>query len=139
MNTKIKKVGVIGAGQMGIGISQVCATSGFDVNLVDINDEIVDHAKNKIEESLQKLTTRGKITEDEKTFALGKIKFGTDLSVFKGCQLVIEAVTDETVVRDETPAAEEAPAEEAPAEEAPAEEAPKDESSVDSKEKNHKN
>ena len=50
MNTKIKRVGVIGAGQMGIGISQVCATSGFDVNLVDINDEIVDHAKNKIEE-----------------------------------------------------------------------------------------
>lgn len=102
MNTKINKVGVIGAGQMGIGISQVCATSGFDVNLVDINDEIVDHAKNKIEESLQKLTKRGKITEDEKTFALGKIKFGTDLSVFKSCQLVIEAVTENEDVKNKT-------------------------------------
>ena len=65
------------------GISQVCATSGFDVNLVDINDEIVDHAKNKIEESLQKLAKRGKITEDEKTLALGKIKFGIDLQFFQ--------------------------------------------------------
>ncbi len=100
MSTKIKKVGVVGAGQMGIGISQVCSTSGFDVNLVDINDEIVDHAKNKIEESLQKLTTRGKITEDEKTFALGKIKFGTDLSIFKSCQLVIEAVTENEDVKN---------------------------------------
>tara|TARA_B100000945_G_scaffold300199_1_gene281661 strand:+ start:244 stop:1125 length:882 start_codon:yes stop_codon:yes gene_type:complete len=100
MSTKIKKVGVVGAGQMGIGISQVCSTSGFDVNLVDINDEIVDHAKNKIEESLQKLTKRGKITEDEKIFALGKIKFGTDLSVFKSCQLVIEAVTENEDVKN---------------------------------------
>ena len=100
MNSKIKQVGVVGAGQMGIGISQVCATSGFDVNLVDINDEIVEQAKTKIEESLQKLTKRGNITEDEKTFALGKIKFGTDLSIFKSCQLVIEAVTENEDVKN---------------------------------------
>ena len=100
MNSKIKQVGVVGAGQMGIGISQVCATSGFEVNLVDINDEIVEQAKTKIEESLQKLTKRGNITEDEKTFALGKIKFGTDLSIFKSCQLVIEAVTENEDVKN---------------------------------------
>ena len=100
MNSKIKNVGVVGAGQMGIGISQVCATSGFEVNLVDVNDEIVDHAKNKIEESLQKLTKRGKITEDEKIVALDKIKFGTDLGVFESCQLVIEAVTENEDVKN---------------------------------------
>ena len=100
MNSKIKQVGVVGAGQMGIGISQVCATSGFEVNLVDINDEIVEQAKTKIEESLQKLTKRGNITEDEKTFALGKIKFGTDLGIFKSCQLVIEAVTENEDVKN---------------------------------------
>ena len=100
MNSKIKQVGVVGAGQMGIGISQVCATSGFDVKLVDVNDEIVEQAKTKIEESLQKLTKRGNITEDEKTFALGKIKFGTDLGIFKSCQLVIEAVTENEDVKN---------------------------------------
>ena len=66
MKDEIGKVGVIGAGQMGVGISHVCAASGFDITLVDLSDEILSDAQSTIDKNLNRLLKRGKLSEAER-------------------------------------------------------------------------
>ena len=96
----IKKVGVIGAGQMGNGIAHVSALNGYDVVLNDINEEAIDQALNTIRGNLERQQKRGIIADSDIDAALARIKPSTDLDPLNECDIVIEAATeDETVKR----------------------------------------
>jgi 3-hydroxybutyryl-CoA dehydrogenase len=96
----IRKVGIIGAGQMGSGIAHVIALYGYDVVLHDLNKERVDTAIATIDKNLARQVASGKITEEDKKKALARISYADSLQAFSDADLVIEAATeDETVKR----------------------------------------
>ncbi len=95
----IKRITVVGSGTMGNGIAQVCAATGYDVNIIDVKQEFLDRAIKMITKSLDRLLKKEKITEDDKKTVLGHINPSTDLSVAKNAQLVIEAVTEELNIK----------------------------------------
>jgi len=99
MTEIIKSVGVIGAGQMGVGIAHVCAASGLGINLVDVSDEILSKAKATIDQNLARLVKRGKLTEKQKTLALNNLNVSSDVKVVADCDLVIEAATEDEEVK----------------------------------------
>ena len=90
----MKKIGVIGAGAMGCGIAHVASLSGFEVILVDVKDEFVEKGLSLISKNMDKQLEREKISIHEKEAALSLINISTDLNLFKECDLVIEAVTE---------------------------------------------
>src|SRR5258705_8640356 len=97
----IKTVGVIGAGQMGSGIAHVCAISGLDVKLSDLSGERLTKAIGQIDYNIGRQVARGKVSEKDKSAAMKRIVTGTDYTMFNGCDMVIEAATeDETVKRE---------------------------------------
>jgi 3-hydroxybutyryl-CoA dehydrogenase len=97
---QIRKVGVIGAGQMGNGIAHVCAVSGFDVLLNDISKERVEKGLATINGNLARQVKSGKITEAQREAALKHIAGAPSFDEFSSCDLVIEsAVEDEQVKR----------------------------------------
>ena len=99
MTNIIKNVGVIGAGQMGVGIAHVCAASGFNIKLVDISDEILSEAKNTIEQNLSKLVKRGRMSEDQKQITLQNVSVSSEIKTLSDCDLVIEAATENENVK----------------------------------------
>ncbi|MDO4264029.1 MAG: 3-hydroxybutyryl-CoA dehydrogenase [Deinococcus sp.] len=94
------KFGVIGAGQMGGGIAQVAAQSGFDVVVHDQKQEFLDRGRGVIEKSLAKLHEKGKLTDTPEQ-VLGRMTFTTDLTDFAGCDLVVEAIVENEGVKKE--------------------------------------
>ena len=101
MPAELKKIGIIGAGQMGNGIAHVCALAGYDVYLADLGTEQLDKAMAAIEKNMSRQVGRGTISESEKDTALRRIETGIAYDGFKTCDLVIEAATeDEQVKRD---------------------------------------
>jgi 3-hydroxybutyryl-CoA dehydrogenase len=94
----IKKIGIVGSGTMGSGISQVAATRGFDVVLNDLEDELLERAIKKIDKSLSKLVEKGKIEEDKEAI-LGRIQTATELESLKETDFVIEAVFEDFGVK----------------------------------------
>ena len=95
----IESVGVIGAGQMGSGIAQVCAVAGLSVQLLDIDQQRLDRALEGIEANLMRQAARGRIAEDEVKAALGRIATGTDYAGFAGSDLVIEAASEDEAIK----------------------------------------
>lgn len=95
----VKKIGVIGAGQMGHGIALVSAQAGFDVILRDIKDEYVQKGVSKIEKFLDKSIEKGKMTTDDKKKIMGHIKTTTKLTDMKDVDLVIEAIFENVQVK----------------------------------------
>ncbi len=89
----IQSVGIIGAGTMGNGIAQACAVSGLNVVMVDISDAAVQKGLATISSSLDRLIKKEKMTEAEKSAALGRIKTSTQYQDFQSTQMVIEAAT----------------------------------------------
>ncbi|PWC77470.1 3-hydroxybutyryl-CoA dehydrogenase [Azospirillum sp. TSH64] len=99
--TTIKKIGIIGAGQMGSGITQVCAQAGYDVFLSDISEAALEKSLAGISRNFDRQIQKGKLSEADKTAALARIVTGTDLSIFGDCDLVVEAATEnEALKRD---------------------------------------
>ena len=98
---EIKDTCVIGAGVMGEGIAQLVATHGYNVNLVDLNDEILEKAKHNIEKNLNKFfVAKGKITKQEAEQALSRINLTVDLKkAIKDVQIVIEAVFEDMILK----------------------------------------
>ena len=96
---KIKKVGVVGCGQMGGGITQVCAQSGYQVIASEINDELLNKGLTSINTSLTRGVEKGKATQQDKDAALARIKGTTDMRDFSDCDLVIEAVVEDLNVK----------------------------------------
>ena len=97
----VKKIGIIGAGQMGHGIALVAAKSGFDVILRDVKDEFVNKGLSKIERFLDKSIEKGKMTADEKKKILSRVKGTTKLDDLKNVDLVIEAIFENIDVKKE--------------------------------------
>jgi len=95
---EIKKIGVIGAGTMGTGITQVAATAGFDVLLHDVEEDFLKKSLVRLDKSLSKLIEKGKI-EGEKGAILGRIQTTTDLANFKDVDFAVEAVFEDFEVK----------------------------------------
>ena len=91
---KISNIGIVGAGTMGSGISQVAALTGYDIVMQDVSEEVTNRGLGTINKSLQRLVDREKITADAKEIAIRNIRTTTDLSDLADCDLVIEAATE---------------------------------------------
>ena len=89
----IESIFIVGAGTMGGGIAQVAATSGFEVTLMDVIREQLEHAKANIAYSVDKLVTKDVITEEQKAAALN-IQMVTDYTGLNTAEMIIEAATE---------------------------------------------
>jgi 3-hydroxybutyryl-CoA dehydrogenase len=90
----IERIAVIGAGQMGNGIAQVAATSGFEVVMIDINQEAVDRGMATIERSLNKLVQKERLSQEDADAARARLSVSTDRSACAEADLVVEAVPE---------------------------------------------
>jgi 3-hydroxybutyryl-CoA dehydrogenase len=93
------KIGVIGAGQMGAGIAQVCATFGLQVTLVDLAEKQLEKGRATIEKSLGRLVSKDKLTQDEADNALQQITFVTDSNRLSDADLVIESAVENEKIK----------------------------------------
>ena len=98
---EIRRIGIIGAGQMGCGIAQICVLAGFGVVLSDVSAEALAAAKEAIERNLSRQVARGRIGEEEKAAALAHISQTSDYAAFGDCDMVIEAATEREDVKRE--------------------------------------
>jgi 3-hydroxybutyryl-CoA dehydrogenase len=95
----LRRIGIVGAGQMGGGIAHVCALAGLDVAISDINDQILERGRAAIDRNLSRQVARGRIREDEKQAALAHIRAGLGYRLFGDCDMVIEAATENEDVK----------------------------------------
>jgi len=98
---EIAKVGVVGAGQMGSGIAEVCALAGCDVYLLDVSQERLDSARSAITESIGQLAAKRRISEGDGRKALARMSSGLEYEGFRDCQLAIEAATEDEQIKRE--------------------------------------
>jgi 3-hydroxybutyryl-CoA dehydrogenase len=98
---EIKLIGVVGAGQMGSGISEVCLTSGFQVLMRDITREAIERGKVRITGDLEKRVQKGKMTSDEKEDVLKRLSTTTRIEDFGNCDFVIEAAVENIPLKEE--------------------------------------
>jgi len=96
----IESIGVIGAGIMGNGITQVLAASGLQVIMIDINQAAIDKGMQSISSSFDRLVKKEKMTADDKAAALARIKPSLDYTDLKGLHLVIEAATENKPIKE---------------------------------------
>jgi len=90
---------VIGAGQMGSGIAQVCAMAGFEVILHDLNEEIVQKGISSIKKQLQKQVEKEKLTNSEKEEIIQRLNVSSTLDDVKKADLIIEAIIEKMEVK----------------------------------------
>ncbi|MER2171003.1 3-hydroxybutyryl-CoA dehydrogenase [Psychrobacillus psychrodurans] len=95
----IQKVLVIGAGQMGSGIAQVCAQAGFDVKLNDREQQFYDRGIQTITKNLSRTVEKGRMTEDEKQSVLNKITMSLSIEDANDVDLVIEAAVENMEIK----------------------------------------
>ena len=98
----IKTVGVIGCGLMGAGIAQVSAQARFPTTVVEATQELLDRGLGSIRKSLEALVAKAKIDERNRQDTLGRLKGATELEALKDCDLVIEAITENQALKNET-------------------------------------
>ncbi len=91
---EVKKVGVVGCGSMGAGIAQLCAQSGFQVVVSEINDEFLKRGMGFIDKVLSRSVEKGKLAQADKDAIMGRIKGTTNTKDFADCDLVIEAAIE---------------------------------------------
>ena len=95
----IHRVGVIGAGQMGGGIAEVCARAGVDVIVFDTGEALIAAGRERLVKSLERGVGAGRITEGERDGAIDKLRFTTSLTDLADRQLVIEAVIEDESIK----------------------------------------
>jgi 3-hydroxybutyryl-CoA dehydrogenase len=95
----IERVGVIGAGQMGAGIAEVSAKAGADVVVFEPTEELTAAGKARIEASLERAVSRGKLAADEREATLARLRYTTKLADFADRQLTIEAIVENEAVK----------------------------------------
>jgi 3-hydroxybutyryl-CoA dehydrogenase len=98
---EIQTVGVLGSGQMGGGIAQVAATAGIRVTLVDISLEQAQKGRQRIEAVLSRLVDKGKVAGPERDALLARIGCAESPEALSGCDLVIEAATEDASLKIE--------------------------------------
>jgi 3-hydroxybutyryl-CoA dehydrogenase len=89
------KIGIVGCGQMGSGIAEVVAKAGFNVVSREVNEELINKGKGRIEKSLARAVDKGKLSAEDKNAIIGRIKFTTSLDDFADRDLVVEAITED--------------------------------------------
>jgi 3-hydroxybutyryl-CoA dehydrogenase len=90
----VRKIGVIGAGTMGNGIAQVCATAGVQVAMIDVSDAAVQRGMAALSASLDRLVKKGTLAAADKAAAVARVAGSTDHATLEGAELVIEAATE---------------------------------------------
>jgi 3-hydroxybutyryl-CoA dehydrogenase len=90
----VKKIGILGAGTMGHGIALIAAQAGFDVVLVDVSQKTIEKQVDRIKKGFDKLVEKQKISADDKSQAVSRIKPSTSVQDVKDCDYVIEAITE---------------------------------------------
>ncbi len=90
----IRTVGVCGAGLMGNGIAQTCASAGLNVVLMEVAEAALQKGMSAIAKSLDKFVEKGKLSTEDRAATLGRIKQTTDVKDLKGCDLAIEAIVE---------------------------------------------
>ncbi len=91
---EIKKVGVIGCGAMGSGITRVCARSGYQVVVSEINDELLNKGLSSISSALTRRVAKGELSQPDKEAILGRIQGTTNTQDLSSCDLVIESASE---------------------------------------------
>jgi len=98
----INTVGVIGCGLMGAGIAQVSAQAGFPTTVVEANQALLDKGVDNIKKNLEALVAKARMEARAKDETLGRLKGATSLEALKDCDLVIEAITENQALKNET-------------------------------------
>ena len=88
------RVGIIGGGQMGAGIAEVCAKAGVDVVVREVSQELAAAGERRIATSLERAVSRGKLEQADADAAMGRIRFTTDLGLMADRELVVEAIIE---------------------------------------------
>ncbi|HEV8141264.1 MAG TPA: 3-hydroxybutyryl-CoA dehydrogenase [Methylomirabilota bacterium] len=99
---EIRKVGVVGCGLMGSGIVQVTAQAGFDTVVIEANDELLQRGLGRVRQTLDGLVEKGKLEAQTRDAMLGRISGGVGLETLKACDLVVEAMTENQALKNET-------------------------------------
>lgn len=95
----IERVGVVGAGQMGGGIAEVCAKAGADVLVFEPTEQLIDAGRARITASLERARAKGKLADDDFENAVGTLRYTTNLADLADRQLVIEAIIEDEAVK----------------------------------------
>jgi 3-hydroxybutyryl-CoA dehydrogenase len=101
MGQTIERVGVVGCGLMGSGIAEVCARAGLDVMVREVNEAAAEAGRARLVKSLDRGLSAGKLSEQERDAAVGRLAFTTDLADFADRQLVVEAVVEDEAMKVE--------------------------------------
>jgi len=99
---EISRVGVVGLGTMGAGIAQVCLQAGLEVIGREVEPQLGEAARGRIDHYLSRGVEKGRLTAEDKDAALERLGLVTDLAELSSCQLVIEAVFEDLGVKRET-------------------------------------
>ncbi len=101
----IKKVGVVGCGLMGSGITQVMAQAGYETLVREVNRELLDKGLGKLKAILDRSVSKGRITQEQLEATMGRIQGTTELTALKDCDIIIEAVTEDMSLKHQVYAA----------------------------------
>lgn len=96
----VRVFGVIGAGQMGAGIAQVAAQTGFEVRLLDASPELAKKGRDGIAKQLSKAVEKGKLAKDAADSAMAKIQIADGYGALGECDLVVEAATESPDIKN---------------------------------------
>ena len=97
----IKRPFVVGAGIMGAGVGQLCAQNGLNVTVVDVSEDLIQKAENKIVNGLKRRIEKGKIAQEDMDSVLSRISWSTDLDLAQDADFVIEAVSENMDIKKE--------------------------------------
>ena len=98
---EVKRIGIVGAGQMGSGITEVIVSAGFHALMRDITPEALERGKRRIEADLERRVQKGKMTLNEQQSVLRRLSTTTRLDDFRSCDFVIEAATEQVSLKKE--------------------------------------
>ena len=90
----VQSIAVLGAGQMGNGIAQVAACAGYDVTMIDINQDYLDKGMVAVKNSLSRVVKKERMNQDDADLAIAKISTSTDKNAASSADLVIEAIPE---------------------------------------------
>ena len=97
---EIKKIGVVGAGQMGSGIGEVCLSAGYLVLINDITEEALQRGADRIVRDYERAVKKGRIPSENRDLYLKNMTTTTDMAGFKDCDYIIEAATENILLKE---------------------------------------